>query len=138
MKTLSIQRPRPSIEMADVGFSQGVGKSEAGELRALIGIEEAGLAAAADGFFQRRTQKLASIVFDNRRPGPCAQLPDRNQVREAAPHRDVGHAGAPHMAWLIGGCAETAATAVATAAPVYHCGNKSAVESSALVKVWWA
>jgi hypothetical protein len=30
----------------DVGLSQGVGKSEAGELRALIGVEDAGLAVA--------------------------------------------------------------------------------------------
>jgi hypothetical protein len=46
---------------ADVGLLQGVGEGKPGELRALIGVEDLGLAEAGN----RVTQKSASIVFDS-------------------------------------------------------------------------
>jgi hypothetical protein len=46
-------------------------------------------------------RESASIVFDNDlAAGP---VHDRNQVKEAAPHRDIGHVGALHMVRPIDG-----------------------------------
>src|SRR5678816_1096812 len=103
MKMLSIQRPRPSMEMRMPASLKGVGKSEAGELRALIGVEDAGLAVADNGLFQCRNAEVG-IHRIRQSPGQdlaAGPVHDRNQVEEAAPHRDVGHVGAPHMVRLI-------------------------------------
>ena len=50
---------------ADVGILQGVAEGKAGELRALIRIEDLGFAEAGDRLSSAVTQKSASIVFDS-------------------------------------------------------------------------
>ena len=46
MKTLSIQRPLPSIEMRTPGLPEALGEVQAGELAALVGVEDLGRAVA--------------------------------------------------------------------------------------------
>jgi hypothetical protein len=60
---------------------------------------------AANGLFKRRNAKVG-IYRIRQSPGQdlaAGPVHDRDQVKEAAPHRDVGHVGAPHMVRLIDG-----------------------------------
>src|ERR1700760_3014487 len=89
MKTLSIQRPRPSIEMRTPSRLQNAGKARRGELAALVRIEDVRTAEPCQGFFQRLNAEL-NIHGVRHPPGqnlPRRPVHHRNQVEEAAPHR---------------------------------------------------
>ena len=67
MKTLSIQRPRPSIDL-DSSFEQRTGEVHAGELAALVGVENFRLAVFRQGLLPR---------LDAKRGVHCVRQPPR-------------------------------------------------------------
>ena len=67
MKTLSIQRPRPSIEIWIPASNNAPVKSMPVNCpAALVGVENLRLAVFRQGLLQRRDANEASIVFDSR------------------------------------------------------------------------
>lgn len=81
------------------GLAQHGGKGVAGELTALIGIEDFGLAVTGHGALQSFDAK-SSVHRVRDAPGQyLARRPvhDRHQIEEAPPHRQIGHVGAPHL-----------------------------------------
>ena len=97
---LSRKRPRPSIEKPHARTQHPVGERLAGELGALIRIEDLRSPPA-----QRRrpalwTQNDASIVFDSS-PGEhvprSPQSITATQVEKPLRHRDIGDVRAPHV-----------------------------------------
>src|SRR6201993_2087976 len=83
----------------DPMISQHLGELKAGELRPLIGIEDAGLAEPDEGLVQRLdTEPCRERV--RQPPGqPSSGRPvdDRNQVQKPLPHRYVGYVSSPHL-----------------------------------------
>ena len=72
MKMLSMQRPLPSIEIRTPAACKRPVKGEAGELAALIGIENlSGWPWRVSASSSASTQKPASRVFDNRQANTC-------------------------------------------------------------------
>ena len=74
-------------------------KGEAGELAALVGVEDLRRAIRGQGLIQRvraeaRVQRVRQPPSQHVAARP---VHDRHQVEEAAPHRDVGDVGAPDM-----------------------------------------
>ena len=84
---------------SDTGRRQAPGEGEAGELAALIGIENLRLAMAS----QRLIESLdAKARVQGVRQPPSQHMPtrpihDRHQVKEASAHRDIGDVGAPDL-----------------------------------------
>ena len=101
MNTLSIHRPRPSIEAA---YTRGLPSNPVNailvQLAALIGVEDLrqcrSFPAPPPAPPGRTT---VSIVLDNRHASTrrLAQSMMRHQVQEPALHRDVGDVRAPHL-----------------------------------------
>ena len=99
MKTLS-QAPAPAVHRyPDTGLPQVPGEGEAGELAALVGIEELRRAMAGQRLVERLDAE-ARIQGVRQAPGqhmPARPVHDRHQVKEAAPYLDVGNVGAPDL-----------------------------------------
>ena len=74
MKMLSRQRPLPSIANTDTGRLQAPGEGEAGELAALIGVENLRLAVAGQRLIERLDAKAR--VQGVRQP-PGQHMPTR-------------------------------------------------------------
>lgn len=90
---------------ADVGILQGVGEGEAGELRALIRVEDLRSAEAGDRLLQRGD---AEVSIHRIRQPPSQNLAaepvhDGDQVQEASAHRDVGYVCAPDLVRPVDG-----------------------------------
>ena len=95
-----VHAPAPAVHRdMDTGRPQAAGEGEAGELAALIGIEDLRLAVAGQRLLERLDAK-AGVQGVRQTPGPhipARPIQDRHQVKKAAPHRDVGDVGAPDM-----------------------------------------
>ena len=76
-KTLSIQRPRPSIEMRGAGREQDAGEGRAGELAALVGVEDFRLALPRQRLFERLDAKQNAFIaiLRSERIGPSFEGP---------------------------------------------------------------
>src|SRR6201985_1696341 len=83
----------------DPMFRQHLGELIAGELRALISIEDAGLAKPGESL----AQSLDADPGRERVRHPPGQRPpgrpvdDRDQVQKPLPHRYVGYVSSPHL-----------------------------------------
>ena len=84
MKTLSIQRPRPSIEI-DPGRRQCAGEGGTGELAALIGVEDLGLPQRASASSNASTQNAASIVLESRQASTARETQSMIATRYRKP-----------------------------------------------------
>src|SRR5207248_3236510 len=84
----------------DPVIAQHRGERVAGELRALIGIEHAGLAEPGE---RLTTQNLAVSVFDSRQDGtrPGCPVDDRDQVQKPLLHRYVRYVSCPYLVRLV-------------------------------------
>ena len=74
-------------------------QGDAGELAALVGIEDLRPAMTGQRVVERLDAKVR-VQAVRQPPGqhmPARPIHDRHQVKEAAPHRDVADAGAPDM-----------------------------------------
>ena len=95
-----IHAPAPAVHRdLETGRPQAPGEGEAGERAARIGIEDLRLAVAGPRLLERLDAK-AGVEGVRQTPGqhiPARPIPDRHQVKKAAPHRDVGDVGAPDM-----------------------------------------
>lgn len=90
---------------ADTGIAQRVGESEAGELAALVGVEDAGPAVTGDRFLQRfdtevGVHRVREIPGQNLPAGP---VHNRHEVEEPSSHRDISHVGTPDLVRLLDG-----------------------------------
>ena len=86
-KTLSSQRPRPSIETRTPA-----GEGRAGELAALIGVEDLGLAEARERLVQRveSERHVHAVPQPPRQHRPARPVDDRDQVKKPTLHREIG------------------------------------------------
>ena len=78
---------------------QHLGELKAGELRPLIGIEDAGLAEPDEGLAQRLDAEPCRERV-RQPPGQHSSgrpVDDRNQVQKPLPHRHVGYVSSPHL-----------------------------------------
>src|SRR5712671_2530925 len=103
MKTLSIHRPRPSIEIRDLRGGERAGEGGAGELAALVGVEDLRLAEARQRRLEcrdaeRYIHRVRETPSQNHPTGP---IDHRDEVEEAAPDRDIGDVGRPHLVWPL-------------------------------------
>jgi len=99
-----VQAPAPPVHGDhDIGVLERAGEVEAGELAALIRVEDLRLAVSS----HRVAQGLDAEPGVHRvRQPPCQDMArrpvhDRNQIEEPPPHRDVGDVGAPDMIGTI-------------------------------------
>src|SRR5438045_172216 len=99
MNTLSIQRPRPSIEMRMPAVASMPVKSPLGELAALVGVEDLRLAKPGERLLQRcqAEPNLHRVRQPPRQHRPTRPVDDRHQVEKPSPDRDVGDIGCPDM-----------------------------------------
>src|ERR1700737_4415072 len=95
----------PASVHADLDFMipQRLGELITGELRPLIGIEDAGLAEPGEGLAQRldtepRRQRIRQPPRQHSSGRP---VDDRHQVQKPLLHRDVGYVSGPHLVWLV-------------------------------------
>src|SRR5438309_11253109 len=87
----------------DPVIPQHVGELLAGELRALIGIEDAGLAEPGKSFAQRlhaeaRSERVRQPPGQHSSGSP---VDNRDQVQKTLPHRDAGYVSGPHLVRLV-------------------------------------
>ena len=112
-----------------------VGEGEAGELPALIGVEDVGPAVTGDRLLQRRNAEVG-VHRVRQPPGEdlaAGPVHDRHQVQEAAPHRDVGHIRTPDLVRLLDasdGAADTDRSCAADAARSSSDAGRSAPSPS--------
>src|SRR3954463_6897913 len=87
----------------DPVIPQHRGERVAGELRALIGIEDAGLAEPGERLAQRLdTDPCRQRVRQPPRQHPAGcPVDDRNQVQKPLLHRYVRYVSGPHLVWLV-------------------------------------
>src|SRR5208283_6037215 len=98
MKTLSIQRPRPSIEMRTPASMSAPVKAAAVNWLT-IGVENLRLAVSGQCFFQRSeaergVHRVGEPPGEN---GPARPVDDRDQIEEAPADRDVRYIGRPDL-----------------------------------------
>jgi hypothetical protein len=82
----------------DPAIPQHIGELVTGELRALIGIEDVGLAEPGEGLAQRldaepRRERVRQPPGQHSSGRP---VDDRDQVQKSLPHRYVGYVSGPH------------------------------------------
>ena len=91
-------RPAAAVDRdADPGRLQAAREDHAGELAALVGVDDRRRAAARQGLL-RRVRTEARIQRVRQPPGQhmaARPVHDRHRVEEAAAHRDVSDIGAP-------------------------------------------
>ena len=73
MKMWSMHRHRPSIEIWTPGRPQALGEGEAGDLAALIGIEDLRLAVASQRLLELLDAKAGEVEREIRRPAGFCQ-----------------------------------------------------------------
>src|ERR1700687_1734454 len=100
MKTLSIQRPRPSIEMRMPAAWSWPVKAALVNCAPLVGVEDIGRAEACQRLLERlhaegRVHRIRQPPCQHRPAGP---VDDRHQIEKALRHRNVGDIRGPHMA----------------------------------------
>jgi hypothetical protein len=83
----------------DAGFGERAGEGGRGELRALVNIEDLGLAKPCEGLLERRKAKRD---VHRVRQAPCQHRPrrpvdDRHEIEKATPDRDVCDVGRPDV-----------------------------------------
>jgi len=90
---------------ADADVIQCVCEGEAGELAALVGVEDAGPAVASNRLLHRRNTEVSIHRVGEPPSENLAARPVHNgdEVEEAALHRNVGHIRTPHLVRLIDG-----------------------------------
>ncbi|KXN97837.1 hypothetical protein LS48_14620, partial [Aequorivita aquimaris] len=84
---------------ADLGVAQHAGEGEAGELAALVSVEDFRLAEPGKRLLQRRNTE-PGVHGVRQSPGqdpPACPVHDRHQIEEPAAHGDIRHVGAPYM-----------------------------------------
>jgi hypothetical protein len=82
-----------------VGVLQRLGKFQAGELAALVSIEDVGLSVFSKHLLQGRHTEIGAMVFDRRQDRTFRLcLYYRHKIQESSTHRDVADVGAPDMA----------------------------------------
>ena len=95
----AIVDPSPLAVHADLDLrlAQYIDPVAAGELAALIGVEDLGRAMTGDSPFQSFNAELSVHTVGQPPRQNLAAVPvhDRHKVQEAAPHRDVGDVCAP-------------------------------------------
>src|SRR5690349_6131413 len=77
---------------ADVSILEYLSKLSAGELAALVGVEDLGCAVAGKGFVQGVEAEIRAHA-DRHAPGeypPARPIHDRRQIDEATGHRHIG------------------------------------------------
>ena len=95
-----VQAPAPAVHRyPDTGLPQAPGEGEASELAALVGIEDLQRAMAGQRLVEcldaeARIQGVRQALGQHM---PARPVHDRQQVKEAAPYRDVGDGGAPAL-----------------------------------------
>ena len=98
MKTLSSARPRPVHADRDATAFQRSQKVGRGELRALIGVPDFGLAETKRGVQRRQAEaslhRIGEFPTEHKAAEP---IHHGNQVEEAAMHRNVSNIGAPDL-----------------------------------------
>src|SRR5689334_16787287 len=87
----------------DPVIPQHLGELLAGELRALIGIEDAGFAEPGEGLAQRldaepRRERVRQPPGQHSSGRP---VDDRDQVQKPLLHRYVGYVSGPHLVWPV-------------------------------------
>src|SRR5438105_1130467 len=75
------------------------GELDAGELAALIGVEDLGLAVPFQGLIEGLDTEIGAERVRQlpRQHRTAVPVHDRDQVKEALGHRDVGDVGAPYL-----------------------------------------
>ncbi len=95
-----VHAPAPPLHRdADAGRLQTPGEGEAGDLAALVGVEDLRRAVAIQGLLKRLDTE-ACVQRVRQPPGqdvPACPVHDRHQIQEAALHRDIGDVGAPDV-----------------------------------------
>jgi hypothetical protein len=102
-----VVHPAPAAVHRDAyaGGCQRAGEGGAGELAALVGVEDVRLAEARQGLLQRRDAERA-VHGVGQPPGehrPARPIHDRHEIKEAAADRDVGDVRAPDLVRSIDG-----------------------------------
>lgn len=84
----------------DAMFLEGAGEFDAGELAALVGVEDFRLAVTQDGLLQGFDAEVGGQRIREEPPGknPSAvPINDSHQIHKAPAHRDVGNIRGPHL-----------------------------------------
>jgi len=99
-----VHEPAPIIHRdVDAGLLQSPGEGKAGELAALVGVEDLRHAMPGQSLVERvrteaRVQRVRQPSGQHKAARP---VHDRHQVEKAALHRDVGDVGTPGMVRLL-------------------------------------
>src|SRR5258705_3954341 len=106
MKTLSIHRPRPSIEMRICAAASAPVKAALVNWLPWSVLKISGLPKRANAASSAETQNDTSIVFERRlvrhahhegQNRPTGPIDHRDEVEEAASDRHIGDVGRPHL-----------------------------------------
>src|SRR5260370_39963160 len=106
MKTLSIQRPRPSMEILIPAFASVPVKAALVNWLPWSVLKISGVPKRASASSSADTQNDTSIVFDSRQLSTArlahltlslSKGDHRDQVEKPAPDRNVGDVGRPHL-----------------------------------------
>src|SRR6201987_2994599 len=98
-KDVVVAAPTAVHDDRDPMIPQHLGELLAGELRALIGIEDVGFSEPREGLVQRLDAKPCRERI-RQPPGQHSSgrpVDDRNQVQKPLPHRYVGYVSSPHL-----------------------------------------
>ena len=85
----------------DTSIFQHIGEGDAGELAALVGVEDLRRPVTRKCLFQGRHTKvrIKRVRQPPRQNLAARPIHDRDQIEKAAPHRNVGDVGAPDLVW---------------------------------------
>ncbi len=83
----------------DASGIEPAGEGRAGELRALIGVEDFRRAVLSQRCVERRDAKAGvhRVRQSPRQNGPAGPIDDRHQIQKAVRHRNVRNVAGPHM-----------------------------------------
>src|SRR5271165_1076820 len=98
MNTLSIQRPRPSMEIATPASASAPVKATEVNCEPWSVLKISGLPNRARASSSADRQNETSIVFDSRHASTArdTQVDDRHEIEKAPPDRNVGDVGRPY------------------------------------------
>src|ERR1700746_2651597 len=102
-KDIVVAAPASVHDDLDPMILQHLGEPITGELRPLIGIEDAGLAEPGEGLAQRldTEPRRQRIRQPPRQHSSARPVDDRYQVQKPLSHRNVGYVSGPHLVWLV-------------------------------------
>ncbi len=107
----------------DAMFLEYVGEGRAGELAALVGVEDAGCAMPGQRFVERRDAEVR-VEGVGQPPGEyLAAVPvhDGHEVDEAPGHRKIRHIGAPDLIGAFDGETAQETSAACASSCSFHC-----------------